>query len=66
MDFTFDYHVVDRIPFGAHVARRDEAGHVHVYLSREAGIDQLAVGLAAIQGVAVMEYVCHERHAVAS
>lgn len=65
LDFTIDYTFVDAIPFGAHVARRDEDGHVSIYLSRGATEDQLSEGLSLVHGAAALEYVCRERHAIA-
>lgn len=66
MNISHTFHVVDQIPHGAIVARRDEEGDVHTYISREGSLEQIAMALSWIcntQGQSGDYDYIPERHA---
>jgi hypothetical protein len=66
LDFSYTYKFVDALPFGLHVARRDESGEVVTYLSRAASEPEMVAALEWVHAAASATYACTERHAEAS
>lgn len=62
----YRFHVVDRLPHGAAVLRVEDGDETHTYLSREAGLEQIAADAERTASVLMQQYewvAPPERHA---